>query len=64
MQIVKAPSALVSSPDAEAQAAYVENVKSFLTAVEEMGLPTFEQVDLEQVIILNQVCKILEWLII
>ncbi|XP_076906098.1 kinesin-like protein KIN-14Q [Bidens hawaiensis] len=47
-KIVKAPSALISSPDAEAQAAYVENVKSFLTAVEEMGLPTFEQVDLEQ----------------
>ncbi|KAM0064351.1 putative minus-end-directed kinesin ATPase [Helianthus debilis subsp. tardiflorus] len=46
-KIVNAPSALFYTPDSTAQAAYFENVKNFLTAIEEMGLPTFEQTDLE-----------------
>ena len=30
---------------------YFENVRNFLVAMEEMGLPTFEASDLEQVVI-------------
>ncbi|KAL8237426.1 hypothetical protein R6Q59_018507 [Mikania micrantha] len=46
-KVVNAPSALFSTPDASAQAAYCENVKNFLVAMEELGLPTFEPSDLE-----------------
>ncbi|KAI7726564.1 hypothetical protein M8C21_015615, partial [Ambrosia artemisiifolia] len=45
--IVNAPSALFCTPDSAVQATYTENVKNFLAAIEEMGLPTFEQSDLE-----------------
>ena len=50
IQFVESPdSALV--PDGAALSAYqyFENVRNFLVAVQEMGLPTFEASDLEQV---------------
>ncbi|KAK9048480.1 hypothetical protein SSX86_032556 [Deinandra increscens subsp. villosa] len=46
-KVVNAPSALFNTPDADAQSAYFENVKNFLAASEELGLPTFEHSDLE-----------------
>ena len=41
----------VNVPDGAALSAYqyFENVRNFLVAIEEMGLPTFEASDLEQV---------------
>lgn len=39
-----------SVPDgARSSYQYFENVRNFLVAVEEMGLPSFEESDLEQV---------------
>ncbi|KAI3675997.1 hypothetical protein L1987_85593 [Smallanthus sonchifolius] len=46
-KIVNAPSALFNTPDSTAQAAYAENVSNFLTAVEKLGLPTFDPFDLD-----------------
>lgn len=37
---------------------YFENVRNFLVAVEEMGLPTFEASDLEQVGVLVRVISV------
>lgn len=61
---MNAPSALFNTPDATAQAAYAENVKNFLTAMGGMGLPTFDPSDLDPVIILYQVYKLLSNVII
>ncbi|GFZ07190.1 kinesin 4 [Actinidia rufa] len=49
-KVVEAPSDSVVVPDGAALSAYqyFENVRNFLVAVEEMGLPTFEASDLEQ----------------
>ncbi|KAI3752562.1 hypothetical protein L2E82_24596 [Cichorium intybus] len=47
-KVVKAPSPLLGTPDAEALAAYSENIKNFLIAIDNLGLPTFEPNDLEQ----------------
>ncbi|GFY89012.1 P-loop nucleoside triphosphate hydrolases superfamily protein with CH (Calponin Homology) domain-containing protein [Actinidia rufa] len=49
-KVVEAPSDSVIVPDGAALSAYqyFENVRNFLVAVEEMGLPTFEASDLEQ----------------
>lgn len=35
---------------------YFENVRNFLVAVQEMGLPTFEASDLEQVRLFLEIC--------
>lgn len=50
-QVVESPSDAVLVPDGAALSAYqyFENVRNFLVAVEEMGMPTFEASDLEQV---------------
>ncbi|GAB2277387.1 hypothetical protein Dimus_012091 [Dionaea muscipula] len=49
-KVVEAPNDSVLIPDGAALMAYqyFENVRNFLNAVEEMGLPTFEASDLEQ----------------
>ncbi|CAK9158127.1 unnamed protein product, partial [Ilex paraguariensis] len=49
-KVVEAPSESVVIPDGAALSAYqyFENVRNFLVAAEEMGLPTFEASDLEQ----------------
>ncbi|XP_074311733.1 kinesin-like protein KIN-14I isoform X2 [Silene latifolia] len=49
-KVVEAPNDTVVIPDGAALMAYqyFENVRNFLVAVEEMGLPTFEASDLEQ----------------
>lgn len=49
-KVVEAPADSGVVPDGAALSAYqyFENVRNFLTAVEEMGLPTFEASDLEQ----------------
>ncbi|XP_059652350.1 kinesin-like protein KIN-14I [Cornus florida] len=49
-KVVEAPCDSVIVPDGAALSAYqyFENVRNFLVAVEEMGLPTFEASDLEQ----------------
>jgi hypothetical protein len=47
---VNAPSAVTTTPDEEAQSAYYENISNFLTAIEEIGLPTFDLYDLDEVI--------------
>ncbi|PON67017.1 Kinesin-like protein [Parasponia andersonii] len=49
-KVVEGPSDSVIIPDGAALSAfqYFENVRNFLVAVEEMGLPTFEASDLEQ----------------
>ncbi|XP_057540165.1 kinesin-like protein KIN-14I isoform X1 [Amaranthus tricolor] len=49
-KVVEAPNDTVIIPDGAALMAYqyFENVRNFLVAVEEMGLPTFEASDLEQ----------------
>ena len=49
--MVEAPVDSVHLPDGAALSAfqYFENVRNFLVAVQEMGLPTFEASDLEQV---------------
>lgn len=51
--MVEAPGDSVLIPDGAALSAYqyFENVRNFLVAVEEMGLPPFEFSDLEQVVI-------------
>ncbi|KAJ1383470.1 P-loop containing nucleoside triphosphate hydrolase, partial [Sesbania bispinosa] len=48
--VVEAPGDNIIIPDGAALSAYqyFENVRNFLVAVEEMGLPTFEASDLEQ----------------
>ena len=50
-QVVEGPCDSVVTPDGAALSAfqYFENVRNFLVAVEELGLPTFEFCDLEQV---------------
>ncbi|CAL0320953.1 unnamed protein product [Lupinus luteus] len=50
-KVVEAPSDIDIIPDGAALSVYqyFENVRNFLVAVEEMGLPTFEASDLEQV---------------
>lgn len=50
-QVVEGPYDSVVIPDGAALSAfqYFENVRNFLVAVGEMGLPTFEASDLEQV---------------
>ncbi|GAB4835768.1 hypothetical protein Ancab_000678 [Ancistrocladus abbreviatus] len=50
-KVVEAPNDTVLIPDGAALMAYqyFENVRNFLVAVKEMGLPTFEASDLEQV---------------
>ncbi|XP_021821255.1 kinesin-like protein KIN-14I isoform X1 [Prunus avium] len=50
LKVVEGPSDSVLIPDGAALSAYqyFENVRNFLVAVEEMGLPTFEASDLEQ----------------
>jgi len=50
-QVVEKPCDSGIIPDAATAYQYQENVKKFLVAVEEMGLPTFEVFDLEQVAI-------------
>jgi len=54
--VVEGPCDSVIIPDGAALSAfqYFENVRNFLVAVEEMGLPTFEASDLEQVLILTK----------
>ncbi|KAL2492006.1 P-loop nucleoside triphosphate hydrolase superfamily protein with CH (Calponin-like proteiny) domain [Abeliophyllum distichum] len=49
-KVVEAPSDTVLIPDGAALSAYqyFENVRNFLDAIEEMGIPTFEASDLEQ----------------
>lgn len=49
--MVEAPVDSVVLPDGAALSAfqYFENVRNFLVAVQEIGLPTFEASDLEQV---------------
>ncbi|KAH6758062.1 P-loop nucleoside triphosphate hydrolases superfamily protein with CH domain-containing protein [Perilla frutescens var. hirtella] len=49
-KVVEGPSDAVLVPDGAALSAYqyFENVRNFLVAVEEMGMPTFEASDLEQ----------------
>lgn len=49
--MIEAPNDTVIIPDGAALMAYqyFENVRNFLNAVEELGLPTFEASDLEQV---------------
>lgn len=49
-KVVESPSDAVVVPDGAALSAYqyFENVRNFLVAVEEMGMPTFEASDLEQ----------------
>ncbi|PKI76159.1 hypothetical protein CRG98_003520 [Punica granatum] len=49
-KVVEGPSDSVIIPDGAALSAYqyFENVRNFLVAMEEMGLPTFEASDLEQ----------------
>ena len=53
--MVEGPCDSVIIPDGAALSAfqYFENVRNFLVAVEELGLPTFEASDLEQVLILT-----------
>ncbi|GJS26554.1 kinesin-like protein KIN-14G [Tanacetum coccineum] len=46
--VVNAPSAVTTTPDEEAQSAYYENISNFLTAIEEIGLPTFDLYDLDE----------------
>lgn len=50
-QVVEAPPDSVNVPDGAALSAYqyFENVRNFLVAVEEMGIPSFEASDLEKV---------------
>ncbi|KAF1869684.1 hypothetical protein Lal_00017259 [Lupinus albus] len=50
LKVVEAPNDSVLIPDGAALSAfqYFENVRNFLVAAEEMGLPTFEASDLEQ----------------
>ena len=50
VKVVEGPSDSVIIPDGAALSAYqyFENVRNFLVAVEELGLPTFEASDLEQ----------------
>lgn len=50
LKVVEGPCDSVIIPDGAALSAfqYFENVRNFLVAVEEMGLPTFEASDLEQ----------------
>lgn len=55
---MKAPSAVFTTPDAAAQSAYFENIRSFLIAIEELGLPTFEPSDLEPVNVMHKVYKL------
>lgn len=49
--MVESPCDTALIPDGAALSAfqYFENVRNFLVAAEEMGLPTFEASDLEQV---------------
>ncbi|XP_071695047.1 kinesin-like protein KIN-14I [Rutidosis leptorrhynchoides] len=47
-KVINAPSAVFHTPDAAAKSAYFENVKNFLGAVDEMGIPPFDPSDLEQ----------------
>ncbi|XP_023772495.1 kinesin-like protein KIN-14P [Lactuca sativa] len=47
-KVVNAPSPVFTTPDSAALAAYLENIKNFLKAIETIGLPTFEPSDLEQ----------------
>lgn len=49
-KVVEAPSDTVLVPDGAALSAYqyFENVRNFLDAIQEMGIPTFEWSDLEQ----------------
>lgn len=51
-QVVGAPSDAVVHADGSALCAYqyFENLRNFLVAVEDLGLPTFELSDLEKVI--------------
>lgn len=51
--MVEGPCDSVVTPDGAALSAYqyFENVRNFLVSVEELGLPTFEASDLEQVCI-------------
>lgn len=71
--MVESPCDTALIPDGAALSAfqYFENVRNFLVAAEEMGLPTFEASDLEQVggepimereKILNNDIWILNWL--
>ena len=46
---MEAPSAVLKEPDAEALSAYYENIRNFLVAVEDLGLPSFDFDDLEEV---------------
>ncbi|KAL4583217.1 hypothetical protein LXL04_007784 [Taraxacum kok-saghyz] len=46
-KVINAPSPVCTTPDAKALAAYLENVKNFLKAIEALGLPPFEPSDLE-----------------
>ncbi|KAL3636954.1 hypothetical protein CASFOL_019253 [Castilleja foliolosa] len=49
-KVIEAPPVSVTIPDGAALTAYqyFENVRNFLVAIEEMGIPTFEASDLEQ----------------
>lgn len=52
LQMVEAPSDIVSSYSAGASIAsfpYIENVRSFLSVIEQLQIPTFEPSDLDKV---------------
>lgn len=53
LQVVVNPGDPVLQPDGAALSAfqYFENVRNFLVAVQELGIPTFQASDLEQVIL-------------
>lgn len=53
--MVESPSDAALLPDGAALSAYqyFENVRNFLVAVQEVGIPTFEASDLEQVSVVS-----------
>ncbi len=61
--MVEGPCDSVTVPDGAALSAfqYFENVRNFLVAVEEMGLPTFEASDLGQVRVEVNITTSLKW---
>lgn len=51
LQVVESDSAITSDGPALSAYQYFENVRNFLVAVQELGIPLFEASDLEQVTI-------------
>lgn len=60
--MVESPCDSAAIPDGAALSAYqyFENVRNFLVAAQEFGLPTFEASDLEQVGVCNRTGEIIE----